>query len=72
MPQKHAPCTSLLLTLKHAQLHLTFAALLLAQGYADNSTWSRGQAWAMAGFSKLYEETNLPEFRDTAIKVTDR
>lgn len=26
----------------------------------------------MAGFSKLYEETNLPEFRDTAIKVTDR
>lgn len=42
------------------------------QGYADNSTWSRGQAWAMAGFSKLYEETNMPEFRDTAIKVTDR
>jgi chondroitin AC lyase len=43
-----------------------------AQGYADSSTWSRGQAWAMAGFSKLYEDTNMPEFRDTAIKVTDR
>lgn len=26
----------------------------------------------MAGFSKLYQETNMPEFRDTAIKVTDR
>jgi unsaturated chondroitin disaccharide hydrolase len=42
------------------------------QGYADGSTWSRGQAWALAGFSKLYEETQLPEFRDTAIKVTDK
>lgn len=42
------------------------------QGYADNSTWSRGQGWAMAGFSMLYEETNMPEFRDTAMKVTDR
>lgn len=26
----------------------------------------------MAGFSLLYEQTNMPEFRDTAIKVTDR
>lgn len=57
-------------TKKHA--HNTPLPLSCLQGYADNSTWSRGQAWAMAGFSKLYEETNLPEFRDTAIKVTDR
>jgi hypothetical protein len=42
------------------------------QGHADNSTWSRGQAWAMAGFSMLFEATDAREFRDTAIKVTNR
>jgi hypothetical protein len=65
---------SLLHPMSHLALLLSDCTTLtpLKQGYADNSTWSRGQAWAMAGFSKLYEETNMPEFRDTAIKVVDK
>lgn len=42
------------------------------QGYADNSTWSRGQSWAIAGFSLMYKETKMPEFLETAKKVTDK
>ncbi|MGJ1235307.1 MULTISPECIES: glycoside hydrolase family 88 protein [Sphingobacterium] len=36
------------------------------QGYADNSTWARGQAWAIYGFTMMYRETKKPEFLKTA------
>ncbi|WP_313269009.1 glycoside hydrolase family 88 protein [Sphingobacterium sp.] len=36
------------------------------QGYADNSTWARGQAWAIYGFTMMYRETRKPEFLKTA------
>lgn len=42
-----------------------------SQGYSDNSTWSRGQAWAIYGFTMVYRETLDPKFLETAIKTAD-
>lgn len=33
-----------------------------AQGYNDESCWSRGQAWALYGFTVLYRETKNPVY----------
>ncbi|WP_082018666.1 glycoside hydrolase family 88 protein [Pedobacter kyungheensis] len=33
-----------------------------AQGYADNSTWARGQAWSIYGYTMTYRETKDPRF----------
>lgn len=41
------------------------------QGYADNSMWARGQAWAIYGYTVVYRETGDPKFLDFACKVTD-
>jgi unsaturated chondroitin disaccharide hydrolase len=41
------------------------------QGYANSSVWSRGQAWAMHGFTTLYQATGEPEFLDAAIRASD-
>ncbi|MFI3294735.1 MAG: glycoside hydrolase family 88 protein [Rikenellaceae bacterium] len=37
------------------------------QGFADNSTWARGQAWAIYGFTMVYRFTRDPRFLDAAI-----
>lgn len=42
-----------------------------AQGYADNSTWSRGQAWALHGFTQLYSLTGNQTYLTTAQRVAD-
>lgn len=42
-----------------------------AQGYADNSTWSRGQAWGIYGFTMVYRETQDPRFLKTAQRMAD-
>ncbi|MBV7530237.1 glycoside hydrolase family 88 protein [Chitinophaga sp. sic0106] len=42
-----------------------------AQGYADNSTWSRGQAWGIYGFTMIYRETKDPRFLKTATGMAD-
>ncbi|MFD2537787.1 glycoside hydrolase family 88 protein [Sphingobacterium chuzhouense] len=42
-----------------------------AQGYADNSTWARGQAWAIYGFTMTYRETKYPRFLEAARKMAD-
>ena len=36
------------------------------QGFADESAWSRGQAWALYGYTMCYRETRLPEFLEQA------
>ncbi|MEG1006443.1 MAG: glycoside hydrolase family 88 protein [Bacteroides sp.] len=32
------------------------------QGYADESAWARGQAWALYGFTMMYKETGKKEY----------
>jgi hypothetical protein len=39
------------------------------QGYAHESTWSRGQAWAIYGYTMSYRETEKPEFLEQAINA---
>ncbi|GAA0877343.1 glycoside hydrolase family 88 protein [Algoriphagus jejuensis] len=41
------------------------------QGFADETMWARGQAWAIYGFTMVYRETNDPKFLAFAQKVTD-
>ena len=41
------------------------------QGHADNTTWARGQAWLIYGFTMTYRETGEPEFLATAQRVAD-
>ena len=40
-----------------------------AQGYADESAWSRGQAWAVYGYAICYRETKNKKYIDQAIKT---
>ena len=41
------------------------------QGYANNSTWARGQAWGIYGFTMTYRETGDKRFLETAKKMAD-
>ena len=41
------------------------------QGFSDNSTWSRGQAWGIYGFTMVYRETKDKRFLKTAQKMAD-
>ena len=42
------------------------------QGYADDSRWSRGQAWGIYGYTMVYRETGDKKFLDFAVKITDK
>ncbi|ALJ04467.1 glucuronyl hydrolase [Pseudalgibacter alginicilyticus] len=42
------------------------------QGYADNSRWSRGQAWGVYGYTLVYKETKDKKFLDFAQKLADK
>ena len=42
-----------------------------AQGYDDESTWSRGQAWGLYGFTMTYRFTSNQQFLDTAKSLAD-
>lgn len=41
------------------------------QGLSDESTWARGQAWAVYGFTMTYRETGDPVFLDAARATAD-
>jgi unsaturated chondroitin disaccharide hydrolase len=41
------------------------------QGLADDSCWSRGQAWTIYGFALAYRHTGAEQFRKTARLVAD-
>jgi unsaturated chondroitin disaccharide hydrolase len=44
---------------------------LAAQGFADESMWARGQAWAIYGYTMVYRETRDSTFLKFAEKITD-
>lgn len=39
------------------------------QGFADESAWARGQAWALYGYTMMYRETQKPEYLNQAKQV---
>ncbi len=41
------------------------------QGHADSSSWARGQAWGLYGYTMSYRETKEPLFLQQAIKIAD-
>lgn len=41
------------------------------QGYKDNSSWARGQAWALYGYTLMYRETKDHKYLDQAKKIAD-
>ena len=41
------------------------------QGLADNSTWARGQGWAIYGFTMVYRETQDDKYLKVARKLAD-
>ncbi len=42
-----------------------------AQGYADESSWARGQAWALYGYTTCYRYTKDARYLEQAQKVYD-
>lgn len=39
------------------------------QGYKDESSWARGQAWALYGYTMMYRETGMEEFLEAARNI---
>lgn len=42
-----------------------------AQGYADDSFWSRGQSWGLYGYTMCYRFTNDKRYLDQATRIAD-
>ena len=41
------------------------------QGYADESAWARGQAWALYGYTMMYRESGDERYLRQAVNVAD-
>ena len=48
-----------------------FIKSIAGQGYADDSSWSRGQSWAINGFSQSYIATGEKRYLDAAKRVAN-
>ncbi|MBW7893191.1 MAG: glycoside hydrolase family 88 protein, partial [Chitinophagaceae bacterium] len=44
---------------------------LTVQGYADSSSWARGQAWGLYGFTMMYRETEELRYLEQAQKIAE-
>lgn len=42
-----------------------------AQGYSDESAWSRGQSWGLYGYTMMYRETKLDRYLQHAQHIAD-
>jgi hypothetical protein len=42
-----------------------------AQGYSDESSWGRGQGWALYGYTMMYRETKDKKYLDLACHIAD-
>jgi len=42
-----------------------------AQGWSDNSTWARGQAWGIYGYTMTYRETGDKRYLAAAVRAAD-
>jgi unsaturated chondroitin disaccharide hydrolase len=41
------------------------------QGFSNESSWARGQAWGLYGFVMMYRETGKKVYLDHAVKIAD-
>ncbi len=41
------------------------------QGYANESSWARGQAWGLYGYTMMYRETKKPAYLKQAMKIAN-
>ena len=42
-----------------------------AQGFSDESCWSRGESWALYGYTMMYRETKDPAYLDQARNIAE-
>lgn len=49
----------------------TYVREIGGQGYAEGSSWSRGQAWALYGFILCYIHTGKEEYLETAKRIAN-
>lgn len=48
-----------------------FVERVTHQGYSDESSWARGQAWGFYGYVMMYRETGKPEYLRHAMNIAD-
>jgi hypothetical protein len=41
------------------------------QGFADGSSWARGQAWALYGYTMMARETGNATYQEQALRIAD-